>query len=278
MRITIPDLIKKKKKGEKITMLTAYDALFTKLINKNEIDMILVGDSLGMVVQGNENTLGVTVDDIIYHSKIVVRNSTYPFVVADMPFLSYQTGTYDAIKNAGKIIKESGVNAVKIEGGADFANTIKELVKASIPVMGHIGLLPQSINKIGKFKVQGKTEKKHNQIIEDALKLEEAGVFSIVLEAVPYELAKEITQKVSVPTIGIGAGNATDGQVLVIYDLLGGDSSFNPKFLKKYLNLEKLVSDAIKEYKNDVISGNFPGMENTFFKTKSKEEITKLYS
>lgn len=278
MRVTIPNLLKKKKKGEKITMLTAYDALFTKLIDKNEIDMILVGDSLGMVVQGNNNTLGVTIDEMIYHTKIVVKNSNHPFIVADMPFMSYQTSIYDAVKNAGRIIKESGANAVKIEGGANFSDTIQALVKASIPVVGHIGLLPQSINQLGKFKVQGKTERKHNQIIEDAKKLEEAGAFAIVLEAIPYELAKEITNTVSIPTIGIGAGNATDGQVLVIYDLLGGDSSFNPKFLKKYLNLEKLVSDAISEYKKDVNNSDFPAMENTFFKTKSKEEIISLYS
>ncbi len=278
MRVTVNQLLKKKKKGEKITMLTSYDSLFTKLIDKNEIDMILVGDSLGMVVQGNENTLGVTIDEIIYHTKIVVRNSSYPFIVADMPFMSYQTNSYDAVKNAGRIIKESGANAVKIEGGVEFSETIKALVRASIPVVGHIGLLPQSINQLGKFKVQGKTEKKHNKIIEDAKKLESAGAFMIVLEAIPYELAKEITQTVSIPTIGIGAGNATDGQVLVIYDLLGGDSSFNPKFLKKYLNLEKLVSDAISEYKKDVENSSFPAMENTFFKTKSKEEIISLYS
>jgi len=278
LRVTIPNLLKKKKKGEKITMLTAYDALFTKLIDKNEIDMILVGDSLGMVVQGNNNTLGVTIDEMIYHTKIVVKNSNHPFIVADMPFMSYQTSIYDAVKNAGRIIKESGANAVKIEGGANFSDTIQALVKASIPVVGHIGLLPQSINQLGKFKVQGKTERKHNQIIEDAKKLEEAGAFAIVLEAIPYELAKEITNTVSIPTIGIGAGNATDGQVLVIYDLLGGDSSFNPKFLKKYLNLEKLVSDAISEYKKDVNNSDFPAMENTFFKTKSKEEIISLYS
>jgi 3-methyl-2-oxobutanoate hydroxymethyltransferase len=277
MRITIPDLLKKKKKGEKITMLTAYDSLFTKIIDKNEIDMILVGDSLGMVVQGSENTLGVTLDEMIYHTKIVVRNSNYPFIVTDMPFMSYQA-SYDAVVNAGRIIKESGANAVKIEGGAEFADTIKALVKASIPVVGHIGLLPQSVNQFGKFKVQGRSEKNHDQILEDAKRLEEAGAFAIVLEAIPYELAKEITKSISIPTIGIGAGNATDGQVLVIYDLLGGDSSFNPKFLKKYLNLEELVSNAISEYKKDVTEASFPAMENTFFKTKSKEEMVSLYS
>ena len=278
MRVTIPNLLKKKKRGEKITMLTSYDSLFTRLIDKSEIDMILVGDSLGMVVQGHNDTLSVTLDEMIYHTKIVVRNSNYPLIVADMPFMTYQTNTYDAVVNAGRLIKESGANAVKIEGGAEFSDTIKALVKASIPVVGHIGLMPQSVNQIGGFKVQGKSKKRQEKMIEDAKKLEEAGAFAIVLEAIPYELAKEITQSVSIPTIGIGAGNATDGQVLVIYDLLGGDSSFNPKFLKKYLNLEELVGNALNEYKKDVKKGNFPAIENTFFKTKSKDEIITLYS
>ena len=271
MRITVPQIIKKKKKGEKITMITSYDAPFSKFVDKSEIDMILVGDSLGMVVQGHNNTLSVTLDDIIYHTKIVVRNTTNPLIVADMPFMSYQLSSEDALRNAGRIIKETGAQAIKLEGGFDMLDTIKRITKASIPVMGHLGLLPQSINKLGGFKLQGKKSSKAQRMIDAAIALEEAGVFAIALEAIPSELAEKITQAISIPTIGIGTGNKTDGQVLVIYDMLGMDSEFNPSFLKKYLNLEELIVEALKNYKKDVEESKFPAEEHSYHKTYKKD-------
>ena len=271
MRLTVPKIIKKKKKGEKITMITAYDATFSKLVNKSEIDMILVGDSLGMVVQGNDNTLSVTLDDIIYHTKIVVKNTTHPLIVADMPFMSYQVSPERALINAGRIIQETGAQAIKLEGGFDMEETIKKIISASIPVVGHLGLLPQSINQLGRYRLQGKKSSKAQKMIDAAIALEDAGVFAIVLEAIPTELAEKITKAVSVPTIGIGAGNKTDGQVLVIYDMLGMDSNFNPSFLKKYLNLEELIISALKNYKKDVEESIFPAEENSFHKTYKKD-------
>lgn len=276
MRVTIPDIKKKKAENKKITMLTSYDAPFTKIIDKCGIDVILVGDSLGMVVQGNENTLSVTLDEMIYHTKIVVNNCKNSLVIADMPFLTYQISIEDAIKNCGEVIKKTNAQGVKIEGGAEYKETIKALVKASIPVMGHIGLLPQSVNKIGSFKVQGKSDKEREYLINSAIELEEAGAFAIVLEAIPYDLAQEITKSISIPTIGIGAGPYTDGQVLVIYDLLGMDSSFNPKFLKKYVNLELIISDALSRYKHDVENSLFPDLEHSF-KSHQKPEKTEIY-
>ncbi len=276
MRVTIPDIKKKKAENKKITMLTSYDAPFTKIIDKSGIDIILVGDSLGMVVQGNENTLSVTLDEMIYHTKIVVNNCKNSLVIADMPFLTYQISIEDAIKNCGEVIKKTNAQGVKIEGGAEYKETIKALVKASIPVMGHIGLLPQSVNKIGSFKVQGKSDKEREYLINSATELEEAGAFAIVLEAIPYDLAQEITKAISIPTIGIGAGPYTDGQVLVIYDLLGMDSSFNPKFLKKYVNLELIISDALSRYKHDVENSLFPDLEHSF-KSHQKPEKTEIY-
>jgi len=271
MRLTVPKIIKKKRKKEKITMITSYDAAFAKLVDKSEIDMILVGDSLGMVIQGKENTLSVTLDEMIYHTKIVVNNTTYPLIVADMPFMSYQISPEDALKNAGRIIKETGAQAIKLEGGFNMIDTIKKITSSSIPVMGHLGLLPQSINQLGRYKLQGKRSSKAQKMIDAAIALEEAGVFSIALEAIPSELAQKITDAVSIPTIGIGAGNSTDGQVLVIYDMLGMDSDFNPSFLKKYLNLDELIVNALKNYKTDVENSSFPAEEHSFHKEYKKD-------
>ncbi|MBN2693303.1 3-methyl-2-oxobutanoate hydroxymethyltransferase [bacterium] len=276
MRLTIPDIHLLKKEGKKIAMITAYDSFFSIYAEKAGIDMILVGDSLGMVVQGEENTLGVTMDEMVYHTKIVSRNTQKPFIVADMPFMSYQISTEKAIENAGRLIKEGKAQAVKIEGGADFADVIEKMVRASIPVMGHLGLLPQSINKIGSFKVQGKEYDQAEEIFKSAKALQDAGVFAIVLEAIPYELAKKITEELLVPTIGIGAGPYTDGQVLVVQDMLGMNENFSPKFVKKYLSLEKMAVEAIESYKNEVKNGSFPTLEHSF-RSKNKETIS-LYS
>ncbi len=276
MRITVPDIQLLKNNGQKIVMITAYDSFFSMYAEKAGVDIILVGDSLGMVVQGEENTLSVTMDEMIYHTKIVSKNTKKPFIVADMPFMSYQISTEKAIENAGRLIKEGKAQAVKIEGGIEFIDVIEKMVRASIPVMGHLGLLPQSIHKIGSFKVQGKEYNEAEEIFKSAKALQNAGVFAIVLEAIPYELAKKITDELTIPTIGIGAGPYTDGQVLVIQDMLGMNESFSPKFVKKYLSLEKMAIEAIESYKNEVKSGMFPTLEHSF-RSKNRETIS-LYS
>ena len=263
-------------KGErKLSMLTAYDYSMAKLMDEAGIDSILIGDSLGMVIQGHEDTLSVTVEDIIYHTKCVVRGAKNALVIADMPFMSYHTGIYDAVSNAGRLIKEGGATAVKLEGGSSVLEGIKAIVKAQIPVVGHIGLTPQSINALGGFKVQGKDEEAARKIVEDAKKIEEAGAFCIVVECVPEELAKFITESVSIPIIGIGAGKYTDGQVLVYQDMLGMFNNFVPKFVKKYANTGEVISEAIKTYIKEIEEGSFPSKEHTF---KIDSEIMgKLY-
>ncbi len=263
-RVTITDLRRMKAQGERISMITAYDATFAKLADKGGAEVILVGDSLGMVIQGNQDTLGVTVDDIIYHTKAVLRGAQRAHVVADMPFMSYQADPVEALNNAGRLLKEGGAQSVKIEGGEEHAELVYRLVRSGIPVMGHLGLTPQSVNAMGGFKVQGKKKAQAEQILRDARALEAAGAYAIVLEGVPVELSRVITEALEIPTIGIGAGVQCDGQVLVIYDLLGLFDNFVPKFVKKYAELGPAAVKAIAEYKEEVRAGEFPTEEHTF--------------
>ncbi|MBR5270684.1 MAG: 3-methyl-2-oxobutanoate hydroxymethyltransferase [Clostridia bacterium] len=275
MKNTVSTFLSQKQNGEKITMLTAYDYSTAKLIDEAGINSILVGDSLGTVILGYEDTLPVTMEDIIHHTRAVARGAKNALVVADMPFMSYQTSVYDAVKNAGRLIKEGGAAAVKLEGGASVTEQISAIVKASIPVVGHIGLTPQSVNVFGGHKVQGKSEESARQIIEDAKAVERAGAFAIVMECVPAKLAEVITKTVSVPTIGIGAGAGCDGQVLVYQDMLGMFSDFCPKFVKKYADVGEMMKEAFGQYKNEVQSGAFPTQEHTF--KIDDEIIEKLY-
>ena len=274
-KFTTASFLESKEKNEKITVLTAYDYQTAKLLDNSGIDCILVGDSLGMVVLGYEDTLEVTMEDMIHHTKAVARGTKKAFVVADMPFMSYHVSKEDAIRNAGRLVKEGKATGVKIEGGREVVEKISAIIDAKIPVMGHIGLTPQSVNLFGGFKVQGKDEQKARQIIEEALMLQEAGVFAIVLEAVPEKLAKIITEKLSIPTIGIGAGSNCDGQVLVINDMIGLNSEFIPKFVKQYKTINKDIKDGVSKYIKEVKSGEFPKDEHTF--TIDEEIIKKLY-
>lgn len=263
-KVTIPELLEKKKKGEKITMVTSYDYPMTQIVSEAEIDIILVGDSLGMVVQGKESTVPVTMEEMIYHCKCVMQANPSCFVVGDMPFLSYEVSVQEAVRNAGRLMKEGRVDAVKLEGGIRVADRVEAIVKAGIPVMGHIGLTPQSVSLLGGFRVQGKDIDSARKIIEDAIALEQAGVFSIVLECVPSGLAEIITKKISVPTIGIGAGPYCDGQVLVLHDLLGLFKRFKPKFVKTYIDLYDIILKTLIEYSNEVKEGRFPTSEHSF--------------
>ncbi|MEA2059554.1 MAG: 3-methyl-2-oxobutanoate hydroxymethyltransferase [Thermodesulfobacteriota bacterium] len=273
-KITIQDIINRKSENKKIAMLTAYDYPLGLTAEEAELDMVLVGDSLGMVVLGLESTVEVTVDDMIHHIKAVVRGCKTPLVVGDMPFMSYNTSIRDAIVNAGRLIKEGGCEAVKLEGGMDFAETVNAVVKAGIPVQGHVGLSPQTAGALGGMKLQGRDVKSARAIIDDALALEQAGVFSIVIEAVPAPLAKIVAEKVSVPVIGIGAGKDVDGQVLVIHDVIGLFDRFTPKFVKQYTNIRPVVIDALKAYTSDVRNGSFPAEEHTF--TMREETLEEL--
>lgn len=275
MKNTVMTFKEAKTKGEKITMLTAYDYSMAKIIDESEINGILVGDSLGMVCLGYEDTLSVTMEDMIHHTKAVARGAKNALVVGDMPFMSYQTSIYDAVCNAGRLIKEGNANAVKLEGGAAVAEQVSAIVKASIPVMGHLGLTPQSVNAFGGFKVQGKSEGAARKLIEEAQILEEAGAFAIVLECVPAKLAELITRKVSIPTIGIGAGKGCDGQILVYQDMLGMFSDFKPKFVKQFSDVGHHMREGFKQYIEEVKSGSFPAKEHEF---KIDEEILeRLY-
>jgi 3-methyl-2-oxobutanoate hydroxymethyltransferase len=275
MKNNVSTFLQAKQRNEKLTMLTAYDYSMAKLIDGAGINGILVGDSLGMVCLGYKDTLSVTMEDMIHHIKAVSRGAETAFVVGDMPFMSYQASVYDAVKNAGRIIQEGTAGAVKLEGGASVYEQVKAIVKAQIPVMGHIGLTPQSVNMFGGFKVQGKDELQAKNIIEDAKKLEDAGVFSIVLEGIPYKLAKIITETVSVPTIGIGAGKYCDGQILVYQDMLGLFSDFTPKFVKSYGNAGEVIRNAFKAYISEVKTGVFPSEEYSF--NIADDIIKKLY-
>lgn len=259
----------------RLSMLTAYDYHTACTIDEAGIDMILVGDSLGNVMLGYDNTLAVTVDDMIHHGKAVCRGAKEAFVVIDMPFMSYQTSVYDAVKNAGRIMKETNCQAVKLEGGVRYADRVQAIVEAGIPVVGHIGLTPQSFNTLGGYKVQGKSSDKAQQLMEDARALEAAGVFAITLECVPEALAKMITEQVSPLTIGIGAGKYCDGQVLVYQDMLGYTNGFTPKFVKKYANLHDTMLAAFKQYKEDCERQDFPAKEHTF--AISDDVLKSLY-
>lgn len=263
-KVTILDIYKKKAEGKKITMLTAYDYPTAQIVDEAGIDMVLVGDSLGNVVQGVANTLPVTMDEMIYHTKMVSRAAQAAMVVGDMPFLSYQTHKAEAIRNAGRFLKEAGAECVKLEGGSQMADTIRAIVDAGIPVVAHIGLTPQYVHMLGGFKVQGKDEAAREKLLADARAVQDAGAFSVVIEAVPAGLGKEITAMLRIPTIGIGAGPDCDGQVLVIHDLLGLFDRFTPKFVKRYANLKEQAVAAVKRYKDDVEQGAFPGEEHSF--------------
>ena len=245
-------------------MLTAYDFLIAKYLDQVGIDMILVGDSLGNVVQGYETTLPVTVDDMIYHAKAVKRAVKNALIVVDMPFMSFQTSVDDAVRNAGRIMKEVGVGAVKLEGGAYIADIVKHLVKIGIPVMGHLGLTPQAINKFGTYEVRAQSKEEADELLSDAKILADAGVFSIVLEKIPTELAKKVTAAISVPTIGIGAGPYCDGQVLVVYDMLGLTEEFKPRFVRRYAELAGTMRDAFRGFIDDVHTGSFPTKKESY--------------
>jgi 3-methyl-2-oxobutanoate hydroxymethyltransferase len=263
-RKTILDIKKMKALGEKITVLTAYDYMTSSILDECGIDIILVGDSLGNVILGYDNTLPVTMEDMLHHTKAVTRAAQNSFVIGDMPFLSYQVSPELALANAGRFLKEAGAQAVKLEGGRETAETVHKITSAGIPIMGHLGLTPQSIHQIGGWKVQGKKEDAAIRIIEDAKILEDAGAFSIVLELIPERLAEEITKSISIPTIGIGAGIYCDGQVLVVNDMLGMYEKFTPKHVKKYANLNLEIKTAVKKYISEVKEGSFPDTEHSF--------------
>lgn len=257
---SIIEFYKAKEKKEKITFVSTYDYWSARLCEEAGIDGILVGDSLSMVIQGNDTTLPVTLDEMIYHSKAVRKGAPNTFIVVDMPFMTYHVSVEDAIRNAGKVLKETGANAVKIEGGMHMAELVSKLVSVGIPVMGHIGLTPQFVNQLGGYRVQGKTEEDRKKIKADAIALQQAGCFSIVLEAVPSTLAKEITESVNIPTIGIGAGSNTDGQILVFHDLIGIFDK-TPKFVKRYAETGKLIKEALQKFSSEVKNGEFPSKE-----------------
>jgi 3-methyl-2-oxobutanoate hydroxymethyltransferase len=262
MRLTTRKLREMKSRGKKIVMITAYDFPTAKMVDSAGADMILVGDSLGMVVLGYDSTIPVTMADMLHHTKAVVRGSANALVVADMPFMSYQVSVEEAMRNAGRLIQEGGAQAVKLEGGVEVAETVSRIVTAGIPVMGHIGLTPQSVHQLGGFHVVGKTRKTAERLLAGAAALERAGAFAIVLESVPTQVAELITKRSSVPTIGIGAGSHCDGQVQVFHDIMGAFTEFLPKHAGRYLDLNKLIGSAMTRYAEDVRSGAFPAAEH----------------
>ncbi len=263
-KVTVATIRKKKREGQKIVTLTAYDYFTSRLMNEAGVDLILVGDSLGNVVLGYENTVPVTMADMLHHTKAVVRGNSRCLVVADMPFLSYQVNDDEALRNAGRFIQEAGAHAVKLEGGKEFAPLVGKMVRAGIPVLGHIGLLPQSILKNGSYIVAGKDDASAGKLLEDARSLEEAGAFAVVLECVTARAAGEITKAISIPTIGIGSGPLCDGQVLVVHDLLGLCGQFRPRFVKQYADLNKIMLEAFTAYKKEVKEGIFPDADHSF--------------
>lgn len=275
MKVTVNTFKKAKEEGVKLTMLTAYDYSTAKLVDEAGIDSILVGDSLGNVMLGYENTVSVTMEDMIHHGAAVARGAKNALVVLDMPFMSYQVSVEDALRNAGRLMKEAGAGAVKLEGGKEVCPQIRAMVQAGIPVCAHIGLTPQHIHAFGGFKVQGKSEAAAAKVLEDALAVQEAGAFAVVLEAVPAKLAALITEKLTIPTIGIGAGNACDGQVLVYQDMLGMFSDFTPKFVKRFANVGEVMKEAFAAYKKEVAEGSFPADQHTY--AIDDEIIEKLY-
>jgi 3-methyl-2-oxobutanoate hydroxymethyltransferase len=270
-RVTVPRLLRMKQSGERIAMVTAYDATFARMIDEGGADVLLVGDSLGMVIQGLDTTLPVTVDEVVYHCRAVARGARRALIVGDMPFLSAQISPEETLRNAGRFLSEGGAHAVKLEGGKSAAPTIRRLVEAGIPVMGHVGLLPQSVHAMGGFRVQGRTEDAAARILDDAHAVAEAGAFSVVLEGVPSDLAARITREIGVPTIGIGAGPECDGQVLVCYDLLGLTPELKPKFVKRFAELYADGRDAVARYCDEVRAGTFPSAEHGFGSVKKSE-------
>ena len=263
--LTTLELIERKAKGPSIAMVTAYDATFASLLEAAGVDMLLVGDSLGMVVQGHQNTLQVTLDDMIYHTRAVARGAQHTHIVADLPFMSYQVSSDDALRSAGALMQRGLAHAVKLEGGAEMAPTAHRLVTAGIPVMGHIGLTPQSVHRLGGFRVQGRSPTDAKRLLQAASELAQAGCYSMVLEGIPGDLAHQISRSIDIPTIGIGAGPQCDGQVLVCYDLLGMNPDFQPKFLKTYENLAQRITDAATNFVHEVRDGRFPTKAHTFF-------------
>jgi len=263
-RISITDLKAKKKRAERIVMMTCYDYPSARLLEAAGVDILFIGDTLGMVVLGYDTTIPVTMDEMLHHTKAVVRGSSRPHVLADMPFMSYQASPDDALRNAGRLLKEAGAQSVKLEGGTQVAETVRFIVDAGIPVMGHIGLTPQSINQLGGYKVQGKTPAAAVRLINDAEALEQAGAYAVVLECVPAELARTITERLSIPTIGIGAGPHCDGQVQVFHDLLGLFDAFVPKHAKRYADLGSQITEAVRSYASEVREGRFPTDKESF--------------
>jgi len=270
-KVTILDLQRKKENGRPITMLTAYDFTGAQLVDKAEIDVILVGDSLGMVVLGYDSTVPVTMAEMLHHCRAVARGAQFALTVGDMPFLSYQTDLVEAVRNAGLLLKEGRMDSVKLEGGREMVLTIEAIIRAGMPVMGHIGLTPQSQSKLGGYKVQGKTAVSAHNLLQDALALEAAGCFSIVLEAVPEPVATAISQRLTIPTLGIGAGAGCDGQVLVYHDLLGLFDRLQPRFVKEYANLGQTILNAFVAYRDDVADGRFPAAEHTYPMSEAEE-------
>ncbi len=270
MRVTINDVREMKARGEKIPMMTAYDYTSARIVDNAGIPIILVGDTLGQVVLGYDSTLPVTMDEMIHHTRAVARGARRALIVGDMPFMSYQTGPTDALRNAGRFLQQGGAQTVKLEGGVNMARTVERIVSSGIPVMGHIGLTPQSVNQLGGYKVQGKSLKSAVRLMEDARALEEAGVYALVLECVPASLARLITERVSIPTIGIGAGRNCDGQVQVFHDMLGLFTDFVPKHAKRYADLGQSIAGAVAEYISEVKDQRFPAREHSYH---IKEEV-----
>lgn len=262
-RITVRSLAARKRRGEPITMLTAYDFTFARIFDSADIDLLLVGDSLGNVIQGTDTTLPVTMDEVIYHTRLVVRGTHRALVIGDMPFGSYQVSPEDAVRNAIRLVKEGGAAAVKLEGGTKIAETIERIVNAEIPVMGHVGLTPQAVHRMGGFRVQGRDQAGRLQILDDARAVQEAGAFAVVLEGIPADLAKQVTAELMIPTIGIGAGVHCDGQVLVMHDMLGLND-WSPSFAKQYANLGMMASRAARSYIDEVTNRKFPDEEHSY--------------
>jgi 3-methyl-2-oxobutanoate hydroxymethyltransferase len=263
-KITVPHIVKMKQRGEKITCLTAYDYSFARILDEAGVEMLLVGDSLGCVVQGGANTLAVTMDEMIYHTRLVVRGCKRALVIGDMPFMSYQIGKDEALRNAGRFFKEAGAEAIKLEGGVAVQESIRAIVDAGMPVMGHVGLTPQSVHQFGGYKIQGRDKERREAVLRDAVAVAEAGAFAVVLEGIPQDLAGEISERLAIPTIGIGAGLQCDGQVLVIHDMLGLFDDFVPKFVKRYADVKQTMLGAVKEFVGEVKERKFPAQAHSF--------------
>jgi 3-methyl-2-oxobutanoate hydroxymethyltransferase len=263
-KITVPHILKMKQRGERISCLTAYDYSFARILDEAGVEMLLVGDSLGCVVQGGANTLAVTMDEMIYHTRLVARGRKRALVIGDMPFMSYQTGKDDALRNAGRFFKEAGAEAIKLEGGVAVQDAIRAIVDAGMPVMGHIGLTPQSVHQFGGYKIQGREKQRREALLRDAMAVEQAGAFAVVLEGMPEDLAGEITERLAIPTVGIGAGVECDGQVLVIHDMLGLFDDFAPKFVKRYADVKQTMLGAVKEFVGEVKERKFPAAQHSF--------------